>query len=91
MYQLQAAGPGKLQIAVTDVPAEIDINMQVFNPDMWPISGWLGPAPKGGNATATVDLPEAGRYYVQVVDDYGDARSVQPYTITATFTPGVAP
>lgn len=85
------AGFGQLEIAITDVPAGLALQCQVFNPDMWSISGWLSPEAAGGDTVATLDLPEAGRYYLMVTDDYDDGQSLEPYTITATFTPGVAP
>ena len=94
-YGFSVPQDGQVQVTVSGGAAKAAtnfvLNLEVFNADAWPLTGWVAPAEPGGDTVAAVDVPEAGRYYLQVVDDYGDARSVQPYTITATFTPGVAP
>ncbi|MBI3958898.1 MAG: PPC domain-containing protein, partial [Chloroflexi bacterium] len=78
---------GELRLHITDVPAELDIALRVWNGNKDVLTNWYTPLAKGGDTDAVVDLPAPGRYYVEVRDGSDDARSIQPFTLTASFTP----
>ncbi|MFN8443720.1 MAG: PPC domain-containing protein [Caldilineaceae bacterium] len=80
---------GQLDVAITDVPEDLAIDFRVWNANLDVISDWLHPLAKGGDNINFVDLPTAGRYYVEIIEDSGGARSVQPYSLTLAFTRAV--
>lgn len=84
-YYLDVTHQGELQLSVTQAPANLDINVRVWNANKDAISNWFAPLAKGGNVTDTIDLPASGRYYLEVVDGGSDARSIQPYTLGTKF------
>lgn len=85
-YAVDVDHQGELQVAITGVPQEMDVDYRVWNGNKDVISDWFRPLAKGGDTQGAVDLPEAGRYYLEVAAGDGSQRSVQPYTIAATFT-----
>jgi len=86
-YDVAVDHQGELQVAITKVPPKMAINVRIWNANKEYISGWFAPLAKGGDTTAVLDLPAAGHYFLEVAADAGDARSTQPYTLQATFTP----
>ncbi|MBX2997905.1 MAG: PPC domain-containing protein [Caldilineaceae bacterium] len=88
-YSFEVNHHGELQIAVTGVPADLDISLRVWNANRDAISAWITPLAKGGDTTGMVDLPAPGRYYLEVRDGSDDGRSIDPYTLTINFTPAV--
>jgi hypothetical protein len=86
-YRVQVDGPGEMQVAVTAVPADLDVDFRVWNANKDTISGWFAPLAKGGNTIGSQDLPAPGRYYIEMADGNQDARSTQSFTVTAVFTP----
>lgn len=85
-YAVDVDHHGELKFAISNVPQELDVDVRVWNANRDTITNWFAPMAKGGNTEATVDLPAAGRYYLEVGDGSGDARSVKPYTIQVNFT-----
>ncbi len=78
---------GELQIAVTQVPEKLDIVYRVWNDDATVISGWLAPLRAGGDTIHNIDLPNPGRYFIEVRDSRDDQRSVEAYAIELNFVP----
>lgn len=78
---------GELRLGVTNVPAELDVALRVWNSNKDVMTNWYTPLAKGGDTDALVDLPGPGVYYVEMRDGTDDARSVQSFTVTASFTP----
>lgn len=78
---------GELQISATDVPENLDISIRVWDSNKQTISSWFAPLARGGNTAATVDIPKAGSYYLEVVDGSNDARSITPFLLQARFLP----
>ncbi len=85
-YVLLIDHQGELQVSLTDVDPDLDINVRVWNANKDTVSNWFAPLAKGGDTTASVDLAEPGRYYLEVADGNYDAESVQPYTLQTEFT-----
>lgn len=77
---------GQLDVAVTNAPAELAIDFRVWNANLDTISDWIRPLAKGGDNINFVDLPAAGRYYVELVEDSGNLRAIQPFSLTLSFT-----
>lgn len=80
-YRLDVGGETKLSVLVDQVAPELDIVVRVWNADRRAISGWFKPEAKGGNTEGSVQLPEAGRYRIEVRDNYDDARTLTPYRL----------
>ena len=70
------------------VAPELDVIVRIWNADKSAISGWLKPEDKGGNTSGTVELPEAGRYYIEVRDNYDDARALAQYRLRVDIGAG---
>ena len=69
------------------MPANLDIDVRVWNADKQVTSQWFTPLAKGGNTTAKVGLPQAGEYFLEVRDG-GDAdRAITPYTLKTSMAP----
>ena len=86
-FVVTVAHHGELQLHVADVPAELDVNLRVWNGNKDVLTNWFAPLAKGGDTDAVVDLPAAGRYVVEVRDGSDDMRAIQPFTLRAAFTP----
>lgn len=84
-YAIEAPGPNELAVVISNVAPELDINYRVWDTESRVIDGWFAPLSAGGNTEAITNLPEAGTYYIEVRDGSDDARSIQPYVITATL------
>jgi hypothetical protein len=76
---------GELRITASDVPANLDINLRIWNSNKDTLTGWIAPLARGGDTAAQVDLPTAGSYYVEVADGGYDARSIEPFTLQGSF------
>lgn len=85
-YSLVVDQQGELQFTISNVAADLDLNLRVWNANKDAISNWFAPLAKGGNTTGFVDLPTPGRYFLEVTDGAGDASSTQPYTLQLSFT-----
>lgn len=81
-YHFDVAAPGQIEVRVTDVPAELDVHVRVYNAEGVGVSGWIAPLRAGAETVGAVDLKAAGTYYVVVVDGKHDARSELNYRLT---------
>ncbi|MBK8051290.1 MAG: PPC domain-containing protein [Anaerolineales bacterium] len=86
-YLIEIEKPGELQLSATNVPSDLDIVYRVWNSNRDAISDFFAPLAKGGDTAGFVDLPTAGRYYIEVHDGSDDLRSAQSYTFAVRFTP----
>lgn len=82
-YRVDVDRQGQLTVDITNSPEELDMVFRVWNNEKNTISSWLTPLSIGGNVTGNVGLPGPGSYYIEVHDGRDDARSVEPYRITA--------
>ena len=80
---------GELRFTIGDVPEGLALNARVWNSNRDTITGWFSPLAKGGNTDALVDLAAPGRYYLEIAGSESSQRSVEPYTLSTTFTPSV--
>ena len=71
------------------MPEQLALNARVWDSNRDTVTGWFSPLAKGGNTDALVDLATPGRYYVEIAGSESGQRSVEPYTLLATFTPSV--
>jgi hypothetical protein len=79
--------PGELRIAAHEVPEKLDIAFRVYNHDKVVIADWIVAPRPGGDTTATVDLPAAGTYTIEVADGHHDQREIASYVLETGFTP----
>lgn len=90
-YQIAVAQHGELQLTISHVAAELAIALRVWNANKETVTDWFRPLANGADTNSVVDLPAPGLYYLEVVENSGVARSIQPYTIQANFTPAADP
>lgn len=83
-YVLELSAAGTIEIAVTDVPAELDIHVRVYNAEGTMIQNWIKPLRAGAETRGQAQIRNPGRVYLQVVDGGDDARSTEPYTLTVS-------
>ena len=86
-YTFAVEQHGELQVAITDPPANLDMVFRVWNGNHELLADWQTPLNQGGETLATVDLPQPGRYYLELRDGSDSDRSVDPYTLTVRFLP----
>jgi hypothetical protein len=86
-FALQVDSPGELKISIDEGPKDLDLHYRVWNADRQVIRDWVAPYSKGGLTEGFADLPQAGTYFIEVVDGANDARSVEPATLQTHFTP----
>ena len=86
-YRVSVDEQGALEVAITGVPAHLDVQFRVWNAERQVVSEWYAPLAPGGDTKATVDLPTSGSYVLEVRDGRDDARAIEPYTLQVTFTP----
>ncbi|MEM7132826.1 MAG: hypothetical protein AAF702_41365 [Chloroflexota bacterium] len=77
---------GELQIAITNVDEALALSVRIWDGNKSTVTSWFSPLAQGGDTLATVDLPSPGRYYLEIVADNREQRSVKPYTIETNFT-----
>ncbi|TWT45746.1 hypothetical protein RAS1_21760 [Phycisphaerae bacterium RAS1] len=78
--------PGIVEVALTGVPAELDLHFRVLSPDWVDISGWVAPLRAGADNVAIVDLPTRGTYYLCVTDGKNDARAAACYALQLRYS-----
>jgi hypothetical protein len=81
-YAITVEAQGALEVAITDMPPELDIAFQVYGPEKGLLQGWLTTPKIGQENVRVVDLPRPGIYHLEVRDGHNNARSSQPYTLT---------
>jgi hypothetical protein len=86
-FAVQVEYPGELKIGIDEGPKDLDLHYRVWNADRQVIRDWVAPYAKGGLTEGFADLPQAGFYFIEVVDGANDARSVEPATLQTQFTP----
>jgi hypothetical protein len=84
-FALEVAHRGALKVVASAVPPALNIAMRVYDANYAVVQDWVAPSTPGQDTILLTDLPAAGRYIVEVRDGNDDARSVDPYTLTATF------
>ena len=78
--------PGAVDVRLDNVPANIDLHARVYNAERGVHLNWIAPLRTGAENHFTIDLPRAGRYYLQIVDGKDDERSADPYTLSLSYT-----
>jgi hypothetical protein len=82
-YRLEIPKQGALEVAITDMPSELDVTFQVWGANKKVVHGWRSVQKAGNDHVTGVDLPASGTYYLEVRDGHNNARSSEPYTLRA--------
>lgn len=77
---LDAPAHGALTVTLADRPEAVDPTFRVWNAEREPMTNWLDFTA----GAATVELPEAGHYALEI-RDAGGGRSPDPYRLTLSF------
>lgn len=85
---IDVTSAGLLTIAGTSASPPVDLIARVDDIDRRMIRDWT-PALLPGTAPAEADLPEPGRYILQLADAYDDAFAPTPYGVALSFTPAI--
>jgi len=86
-YAIEVEDQGELTVNITDAPDNLDISFRIWDADKYAISSWFAPLAQGGPVEGVFDLPQAGRYMIEVRDGKDDARSAIPFTTEVSFKP----
>ncbi|MBO6719683.1 MAG: caspase family protein [Rhizobiaceae bacterium] len=79
--------PGELRMLATGSPENLDIYMRVWDANKEVIRDWIAPLRKGGDTEGFADLPQPGRYFIEIADGNSDASSAQLFEYELAFTP----
>jgi len=82
---------GELTVALTESPADLDLSLRVWTPNVQHLTGWMGPLAKGGDSIHKIDVNSPGRYRLEVRDGKNDGRSADHYRLTTSFVPTADP
>jgi hypothetical protein len=90
-YRVELPTPGSLEMALTPVPADLRMQINVYGQDL----SWLGVYTTANNAGddvfLTYDAAEAGTYYLRVRAEDSGSNPADAYTFTTVFTPAPDP
>ena len=89
-YRVDVPHHGELDVAINGVPANLAIHARLWNSNKDTVSDWISPLAAGGDTIRSIDLPSAGSYYLEV-GDTNNGRSIQPYTLTISYTAALDP
>lgn len=85
-YIFTVPGPGDITVRVTNVPASIDVQLNVANSSQqWLFGSDVNQGGYGESETATVYVDVSGTYWARVRAQSGDSGS-SPYTLRVTHT-----
>lgn len=96
-YRIDAESQGVLRVDVSETPENLKMTFRVYDSKRATIRaeavrgttgahGWVSAVHEGGPAAATIKLPGAGTYYLEVKASSGDARSAKSYALNTTFS-----
>ena len=78
---------GELTVDFTVSPDSLDMYYRVLDPDGGQVWGWQGASVAGALTAHTADIKTPGDYVIEVRDGSSNARSPEPYGLTASFAP----
>lgn len=85
-YIFTVPGPGDITVQVTNVPASVDVRLNIANSSQqWLFDSNVNQGGYGENETATVYVDAGGTYWARVGAQSGDS-GASPYTIRVTHT-----
>lgn len=87
-YAFEVGQQGEYEVAVTNVPLDLDIHYRLYNANAGALSGWVAPLRAGADTVEKLKIPASGRYLLEVVDGGDDARSEEKYTLTVSPASG---
>jgi hypothetical protein len=86
-FKFSADTPGALNLVITSVASNMNYAVQVWTANKDVLAGWQSAPRAGADTDATVDLPQAGVYYLELADSGDSAASAQPYQLQTTLIP----
>ncbi len=85
-YRLAIPAQGALEVAITNMPQEVNVTFQVWGANKKVVHGWQTAQKLGVDHIRIVDLPAPGTYYLELRDSSDNGRSAQPYTLRTVLT-----
>jgi uncharacterized caspase-like protein len=79
--------PGELTLLASNAPQNLDLHLRVWNANKDVVKDWTGPLRIGGDVETFADLPEPGRYFIEVTDGSNDQASAALFDFSTKFTP----
>lgn len=81
IYAIVAPDQGELRVEISEAAENLAIAVQLYDNNQTVVGNWVYPDAPGGNTYAVFDLPKGGRYFLKVVDEGQNERSISPYRI----------
>lgn len=76
---------GQLELSATQVPVDLAVVIRVWNANKETLTDWYRPLAAGGDTEALVDLPQPGRYYIEVAGNESRQRSIDAFLFTNRY------
>ena len=86
-YRVELPAQGALEVAITNMPKEVNVTFRVWGANKKVVHGWQTAKNVGEDHVRVVDLAAPGTYYLELRDSTDNARSAQPYTLRTRLTP----
>ena len=80
-YRVELPAQGALEVAITNMPKEVNVTFRVWGANKKVVHGWQTAKNVGEDHVRVVDLAAPGTYYLELRDSTDNARSAQPYTL----------
>ncbi len=86
-FKVAVDTPGALHLVVTSVADNMNYALQAWTADKDVLMNWVTAPRNGADTDATIDLPKAGTYYLELAQNGDGADSTQAYQLQTTFAP----
>jgi hypothetical protein len=86
-FRIEVPSSGELTAIIDPSPEDLDIHFRFWNAGRDVLRDWVAPYRQGGVTEGFADLPEAGTYFLQIVDGGDNARAIEPAVLKTHFRP----
>lgn len=76
---------GQLELSATQVPVDLAVAIRVWNANKETLTDWYRPLAAGGDTEALVDIPQPGRYYIEIAGNESRQRSIDAFLFTNRY------
>jgi flagellar hook assembly protein FlgD/phage anti-repressor protein len=83
-FKFSVTSAGMIDVSVTNIPADINAWLRIWNNSRGQVTfkysgGW------GQDIRLSIELPQAGEYYLHIYDDANNTASISPYQVQTGF------